>query len=253
MLNKWVPGFIFLVIGLFFLGLVNLNEMLCRVGQKLSVVVFLQPQYPQENVSSLTEQIKHLSNVANVFYVSPEKALAGFTQDEDIVRQVQLVGENPLPGSFVIKLKDSRLQYVKPLINRLSEMPAIDEVKYGEQEALKIQNIITQIGWIKNFIVAIMIIFCLLLFYYVYSFDLMQAGHLVKSKLYGQGLLIYTINLIVVGLLIRAGFVFILKPLGRFVFFSPRQLIYFVLTTLVLQFFSLQVCLLRSQVKVKLK
>ncbi len=239
MFNKWITGLVFLVIGLFMLGAVNLNKVITRLENKLSVVVFLKTDFPQEQAALLQEQIKRLANVENVEYVSPDQALADFALDDAIAQQVEVVGENPLPGSFTIKVSDSHLNRVRPLVARIKEMPGIDEIKFGEQEAAKVQGIIINIIQAKNIVGGVIFLCCFLLLFYVYSFDLATTMSLSRGKMLSESLWLYLASSVGAYAILLVIFKLAIAKIGRFSFFGLEQSLHFVFWCLALQAVSL--------------
>ncbi|MDD5131998.1 MAG: permease-like cell division protein FtsX [bacterium] len=235
MFNKWITGLVFVVVGLFLLGAANLSSIITRLEKKLSVVVFLKLDLPAPQVTPLQEQIKLLANVESVDYVSPEQALADFALDSAIAQQVQVVGENPLPGSFTVKVKDSHLNRVRPLVNRIKEMPGVDEIKFGEQEAAKIQGIITNLIQARNIIGGIIFLCCFLLLFYVYSFDLATTLSADRRKMISESLWLYLASAAGSYVLLLAAFKLAIARTGRFIFFTPEQSMYFAFWCLALQ------------------
>ncbi|MBI5554499.1 MAG: hypothetical protein HY920_01430 [Elusimicrobia bacterium] len=249
MFNKWIGGVVFLVIGLFLLGAVNLNKIMARLEKKLSIVVFLKADFPPEQVSSLLKQVKILANVETVDYISPAQALADFALDTAIAQQVQVVGENPLPGSFTVKVKDSHLARVQPLVNRIKEMPGIDEIKFGEQEAAKIQGIINNLIQARNIVGGVIVLGCFLLLFYVYSFDLATALSINRGKIISESLWLYLASSAGAYVILLVAFKQALAGMGRFVFFSTEQSLYFALWCLALQAVSLLAATRHPRVK----
>lgn len=252
MFNKWVTGVVFLLVGVFLVGAANLHGLVNRLEQKLSVVVFFKPGLPANRVAAAVEKIKMLSNVDDVTAVTPDKALADFTQDPTIAQQIQVVGENPLPASLIIKVKDTDLQWVRPLVARITEMEGIDEIKYGEQEAARIQVLVQQINLARNLIAALSGLVCLLLLAYVYSFGLLAAGATDKDRMYRESLFIYLGSLAAAFILLWCGYRLVLKPLNHFVFFTARGTALFAAVTLVLQACGLQLALLHPKIRAKM-
>ncbi len=239
MFNKWITGLVFLVIGLFLLGAVNLNNIIIRLEKKLSIVIFLKADFPAEQVMPLLKQVKLLANVETVDYISPDQALADFALDAAIAQQVQVVGENPLPGSFTVKVKDSHLERVRPLVNRIKEMPGIDEIKFGEQEAAKVQGIITNLTQARNIVGGVILLCCFLLLFYVYSFDLATAMSANRGKMFSESLWLYLASSAGAYVILLVTFKLAIARMGRFVFFGPEQSLHFALWCLALQAVSL--------------
>lgn len=235
MFNKWITGLVFLVVGLFLLGAVNLNKVIIRLEKKLSVVIFLEADFPPAQVTLLQERLKQLANVETVDYISPDQALADFTQDQSIARQVQVVGENPLPGSFTVKVKDSHMEMVRPLVARVKEIKGIDEIKFGEQEAAKIQGIIANLIQVRNILESIIFLCCFLLLFYVYSFDLATARSLDRGKMLSGSLWLYLASAAGAYVALLVTFKLVIARMGQVVFFSPEQSLHFALWCLALQ------------------
>ena len=239
MFNKWITGLVFIIIGLFLLGAANLNSLIGRLEKKLSVVVFLKTDFPAQQVAPLLEQVKVLANVESVDYISPDQALADFSLDAAIAQQVQVVGENPLPGSFTIKVNNSQLARVRPLVARIKEMPGIDEIKFGEQEAAKVQGIIANLIQARNIVGGIIFLCCFLLLFYVYSFDLATATSLARGKMLNESLWLYLASNAGAYVFLLGLFKLTIAKIGRFAFFSLEQSLYFALWCLILQAVSL--------------
>lgn len=239
MFNKWITGLVFLVFGLFLLGAVNLNKIMTRLEKKLSVVVFFKADLPSEQIRLLLKQVKILANVETVEYISPAQALADFALDTALAQQVQIVGKNPLPGSFTVKVKEARLERVQPLVNRIREMPGIDEIKFGEQEAAKIQGIIANLIQARNILAVIILLCCFLLLFYVYSFDLTLAPSFKRSKILSGGAVLYLASVAGAYVILLAIFKMAIAKMGRFTFFTLEHSLYFALWCLALQASSL--------------
>lgn len=253
MFNKWITGLVFVVIGLFLLGVVNLNRVIIRLEKKLSVVIFLETDIPLEQVALLQEQLKQLANVETVDYISPDQALVDFIQDQNIARQVQIVGENPLPGSFTVKVKDSHMERIRPLVARIKEMKGIDEIKFGEQEAVKIQGIIANLIQVRNILESIILLCCFLLLFYVYSFDLATALSLKRSKILSEGLVLYLASSAGAYALLLVIFKLAIAKMGQFTFFTLDHSLYFALWCLALQASSLWAATMHPRVKPNLR
>lgn len=251
MFNKWIPPLCSVAIGFFILGLVNLQNAIGRLEQKFSVVAFLETGLASAQVKAVQEQIEVLANVDTVVYTSPEKALSDFTQSPEIAEQVQTLGENPLPGSFVISVKDPHVQRVKPLVKRLHEISYIQEVKYGEAEADKVQQIVTYLQWTKYVAAASGWLFLFLLLFYVYSANLCGEVIIQRKKVYGELSLITLGSMVISFLLLYGIFHWVLAPRGNFVFLSSRHSSVFLMSAVFLQVVSVESALLRYRLKKK--
>lgn len=249
MLNKWIPCLCIIAIGFFVLGMANLEHTVARLEQKFSVVAFVKPHLAGEQIKAIGKHIEVLANVEKVMYISPEKALTDFTQSPDIAQQVQILGENPLPASFVIITRDPSVQRVRPLVNRLQEIANIEEVKYGDAEAIKLQQMVSYILWAENSIGIGGVFFLFLLLFYLYAYNVCAADVRQRKKIYGEIFFISLGGMAVTLLLLYLIFQAVLQPAGRFVFLSYRHIMLFVFVSTGLQLASLGAALFQQRRK----
>lgn len=123
-----------LIVGIFLLIISNLNHLRTILGKEIGIIVFLQEELPADRISSLIKQIKTIPQVESVNYISKEKALAEFASEEEIKREIELLGFNPLPPTLEVKTKYpfSRAILTK-VAYEISKLPDVDSVDYGEE------------------------------------------------------------------------------------------------------------------------
>lgn len=122
-----------LIVGIFLLIISNLNHLRTILGKEIGIIVFLHEDLPADKVSSLIKQIKTIPQVESVTYISKEKALAEFATEQEIKREIELLGFNPLPPTLEVKTKHpfSRTLLAK-VAYEISKLPEVDSVDYGE-------------------------------------------------------------------------------------------------------------------------
>ncbi len=93
-----------LLLGCFAILLINANEVVESLREKVEMEAFLQENLPPDSVAIVREKIAAIPGVKDIAYVSKEEAAEIFKQDfgEDIYRVLNF---NPLPPSVKISLK----------------------------------------------------------------------------------------------------------------------------------------------------
>lgn len=122
--------------GGFLVGLINANRLAERLESRLEVVAYLKERIPAESLAGIEDEIKRFQEVREVVYISKEDALAslkkGLAEDSSILDGIE---GNPLPASFVIKLRDGfqNSAGIKGVTARLRGIDSVDELQYGGQ------------------------------------------------------------------------------------------------------------------------
>lgn len=120
--------------GGFLVGIINANRLVERLGNRLEVVAYLKVGISGESLKGIEEEIKRYPEVRGVSYISREEALAslnkGLAGESSILEGLD---ENPLPASFVIKLKDisQNSAGIKSITEKLRGIDSIDDIQYG--------------------------------------------------------------------------------------------------------------------------
>jgi cell division transport system permease protein len=125
-----------LIVSLFLLVSVNLENAAENWSERVQVTVYFDRELGSRELSSLSARISALPGVFRVRYVSREEALKRFSArlkgQETLLEGVR---SDLLPASFEISLKRSRrdTQSVETLVASLKRIPGITEVQYGEE------------------------------------------------------------------------------------------------------------------------
>lgn len=133
------------IVSTFALFVVNANDIMRSWEKGIRIMVYLKAGASQENRDALETTIRNIEGVADVCFVSKQKALS--------LLQNQLKGqpslfedlkENPLPDAFEIRVAPSPgiKKKVEVLASRLRLVPLIDDVEYGQQWLGRFSNIV---------------------------------------------------------------------------------------------------------------
>src|SRR6266702_6173663 len=127
-------AFSLFVLGLFGLVVVNLQDALRGVEERVEVVAYLLPGAPVEAVAQALKDIEAFPEVQSATYVSEDDALARARAELVELRDVmQELERNPLPASIEVKLKPGcrDVEHVNAVAERLRGFGFVDDVRYG--------------------------------------------------------------------------------------------------------------------------
>lgn len=135
-----------LIFGVFALGVMNINLISGHVESTLEIVVWLEDSADKDTAASVGTYLQNLSQVTQVRYVPKEEGLQNlsreFGSDYDLLWS--LGGENPLPDFFVVKVSDSEL--VKPVAQRIANLPPVEKVDYGQDY---LDQVLSLLYWVR--------------------------------------------------------------------------------------------------------
>lgn len=138
----WALGISILIMGIFFLIGTNLSAVIESLKEKVEIVAFLDENLTIEKIGSLRAKIFNMGNIEDITYTSKEEALDILSKDPEIAYYIKIIGENPLPASFNIKLIDRTIERVTELAKRIKFLKGIKEVRYGQEEVKNLNKII---------------------------------------------------------------------------------------------------------------
>lgn len=131
------------VMGSFFLVLVNVDINLDRVGELNKIVVYCEYDLGEAELSAIESKLLSLSNVTSVEPVSKEMALDEMISDyfsySGIFQTMKDENYNPLSDSFVIGYADN--EYVGDLVYELSSIDGVRRVNNRAEISVRVENI----------------------------------------------------------------------------------------------------------------
>jgi len=122
-----------LILGLFLIMVLNLNQIASSIESKVEITVYLQDDLSDYEQRQIGTQITKISGVTEVIYVGKEEALKRFR--ERLGEQQSLLNAlgdtNPLPNSFEVKV--DMPEKVKLVASALSKMKGVENAKFGQE------------------------------------------------------------------------------------------------------------------------
>ena len=135
-----------IILGIIFILVLNINNISQGAkDQFTNIDVYIEEDIPVEEINLLKSEIVSLQGIEEVNYKPKDQALAEYKEQwgEDGYLLDGFV-ENPLPNSFVITLTE--IEFSEYVVNKISVMDGIEEVRYDEDF---INKIITVSDYIK--------------------------------------------------------------------------------------------------------
>ena len=121
-----------LILGLFFIIVLNLNHMADSLESQVQVNVYLEDELSKARREEIGGEIKAMAGVESLSFISKEEAMKRF--EERLGDQKTLLAalgdSNPLPASFEVKLKEP--QFVKSAAAAMAKLEGVESAKYGQ-------------------------------------------------------------------------------------------------------------------------
>jgi cell division transport system permease protein len=131
-----------LILGLFSLIYLNVQQSLHQIGGELQITAYLQETVSAEQAEVLRSKVADWPEVEGITYISKEQALARFrSQLREYAGILEGLKENPLPASLELTLMPQygRSGSITELSTRLGRLPGVAEVQYGRKWMAKLR------------------------------------------------------------------------------------------------------------------
>lgn len=119
------------LLSLFALVTYNVTRMVHVVQERVNVELFIDNSMNEKSLNILKNQLLAMTEIKQVEYITKEKALERFQREfgEDLF---QLLGDNPLPASFVLYLNSETyaLNQIQNLESQLIQIRGVEDVVY---------------------------------------------------------------------------------------------------------------------------
>ncbi len=134
-----------LIASAFILFYINANELVNSWKKGVRLMAYLKSEIAQTSFTDLKQNLKSISGVQEVTFISKEDALKKLK--EQMKRQASLFENlkgNPLPDAFEIRvIPSSQVETeVEKIATRIESLPEIDEVEYGQLWFKRFTNVI---------------------------------------------------------------------------------------------------------------
>lgn len=122
-----------LILGLFLIMVLNLNNMASVLESQVQVTVYLQDNLTDREMREIGTRITKMPGITQVIYVTKDEALSRFKErlgeQQGILNA--LGDTNPLPNSFEVKVDKPEL--VKPTAQAIGEFKGVENARFGQE------------------------------------------------------------------------------------------------------------------------
>ncbi len=138
-------SFTLMLFGLFVLLYFNLNFFVQSLQKEIRVILYLEDGLAGEKLKILQNRVLKHEAVLDLSYISKDKAVEDFTQSlEGNELLLKGLGENPLPASLELNLKEGFRSSVsvRKLAGEMEKLEGVDDIQYGQEWVENIATIL---------------------------------------------------------------------------------------------------------------
>lgn len=201
-----------------------------QIRQSAQISLFLKPQVSNARATLMAEELRHRPEILKIEYIDKDSVYEMFKAEPGLSKQIEAVGENPLPATLFIKVKDiSSVEKVKAVMHYLSELPETDLVTMDLYWANKLQallDVVNRFFW--GLVVMFGLAFVLIVFFAVKTVVqerldeisltlILGATHrYIKAKFVQMGFWLGLFASLICVLVTNLGVLWVSKPLTAF-------------------------------------
>lgn len=121
---------VLIILGIVLIMILSINNVVVETKNKFDEIqIFLEDDITDEQLHYIEKQAKENEGVLSVIYQSKEQAMEIMKEDwEDNAYLLEGLETNPLPDSFIVKLKG--IEYADSVVNKVKELEGVEEIKY---------------------------------------------------------------------------------------------------------------------------
>ncbi len=122
-----------LILGIFLVMVLNLNNMASTLETQVQISVYLQDNLTDLEMREVGTRITKLPGVTQVMFVSKDEAMARFKKRLGEQQGIlAALGEtNPLPNAFEVKV--DKPERVKPVAQAIGQLKGVENAKFGQE------------------------------------------------------------------------------------------------------------------------
>ncbi len=148
-----------IIVGLAIIASLNLKNFTKEIEEDVTMVIFLEADTKEEQISTLTKEINDIPNVEEVKFKSKATSKNEMMQESEFFKETMGTWdekENPLKDSFQVKVKD--IEKIGNTAEQIRKMDKVSVVNYGEE---MVDNLISAFSMIQK--VAIIMVIALII------------------------------------------------------------------------------------------
>jgi cell division transport system permease protein len=145
-------SFSILVLNIFLVLTWNMKKIESQIKERIEMEVYLKDDLKPEKQEKIKSTILGMPGVRAVFFKSKAAALEEMKKifPPNILNDLE---SNPLPSSFVIKLKEKEKSFVhiELLASQIKNISGVEDLEYGGTYLKKLETIVSTFFWVDFF------------------------------------------------------------------------------------------------------
>lgn len=124
---------VLMILGVVLIIVLSINNLVMDTKDKFDEIqIYIKDDVSDEKLSEIEDLIKNNEGVLSVMYESKEQALENWKEDwEENAYLLDGIETNPLPNSYVIRLKN--LEYADSVVDSIKGMEGIEKIQYNKE------------------------------------------------------------------------------------------------------------------------
>ncbi|MDO4539567.1 MAG: permease-like cell division protein FtsX [Syntrophomonadaceae bacterium] len=129
------------IVGAAMLLTLNMEAFMHKLGSDQEIKVYINATITEDEVSALGAELREVTGVEKVTYVSKEQGLRELQEDSRLKGYdlTGILGSNPLPDSFRVKAES--VEMVETAAQGIEALYGVDDVTYGENIVQKLAEL----------------------------------------------------------------------------------------------------------------
>lgn len=149
------------IFGIFILAILNMQNIVGSLSSKMEIVAYVENDTDDYTANEIQLEIAKIDGVESAKYIPKSLSWENFKKNfEGRLDLEEIVKDNPLPNSFLIRVKSVDL--ISAIAKKISNINSIDEVRYSGALADRFNNIVSGVKT-AGFILVTLLIFATLL------------------------------------------------------------------------------------------
>ncbi len=162
-----------LVLGIFFVLLVGGAIGWKKLGDQMEIHVFLKDDLSAKQINAMEQDIRNMEHVGDVSFRSKDEALAIFSSRSSTLELNDLLENNPLPASFVIRATEP--EHIEAVAGLCEKLTGTLATRYGSQVVEKYLRILM-----------ILVIVCLITISLLMLFTYSSINNIIALSVYAR-------------------------------------------------------------------
>ncbi len=120
-------------LGAYWLARTNADRILRDWEDRIEVVAYFKSGLTPDQVQAGVAGLRALPGAVKVDLITPDEAARELSRDPQLKRYLDVLGQNPLPASARIQVKDKTDAFLADFGQRASRVPGVDSVEWGRE------------------------------------------------------------------------------------------------------------------------